>query len=165
MPTYTDNFFGLELDFPLGWHVRTWKEKAKKSSTTHQFLKNEQDFPIEHDEFKLLFTAILRLEGSHNIVDATLNLSLIKRRADYSLKEEPNTNHKGTKTQLSLLKKFGQQMQSLSIEFDSGEPTAIFKHYAWPYLKGYWFIATLTCLNESGRIHAEDTFDLLHKKE
>jgi hypothetical protein len=95
---YITELFDLELDFPPGWSFRAWGDKTKKSTMAHQFFKSDQDFPVEYDDTKILFTAILRLDGSSWVMDASLNLSLIKRQDDYSLKNEPNANREGIKT-------------------------------------------------------------------
>ena len=161
MSIYINELFDIEIDFPSGWHFRTCGDKIEKSEVAHQYFKSDQDFPIKHDDFKLLFTAILSLEGSSCVIDASLSLSLIKCQADYSLKNYPNANHEGTKTQLLLIEKSGLTVQSLAVEFNSGEPTATFKYYTWPSSNGCWFLATLTACSENGRKYAENIFDLL----
>jgi hypothetical protein len=63
-----------------------------------------------------------------------------------------------------LIEKFGLVAQSLSVEFNSGEPTATFRYYTWPASNGCWFIAALTASDEDGRKHAENIFNLLRKR-
>lgn len=155
MGVYRNDFFNLELEFPVGWKYRSWRNRPLTSPTSEFSQLSDDDIPETPDGYKFLFTAMKTMRNSASLPESTLSMEVHYRPNGFDLNKVKKKHKNETMRKYEEFSFKGKEGQSLFVIIGgNGDfPQSIQKVIVWKVQPKIWLGA---CMRNNSLLSLEE---------
>ncbi len=137
MITYENSYFKIRINFPSDWKVRSRSNTEPAPPINYQLA--DDDLPRENDEFRTLFFACRRDEGTPNIFNSNFSVVVHKHINGYDLLAHTKQKSDLIECESELSQVLGRDAQVVKLVQSGSDYNCITKIVAWEEAPEIWF--------------------------